>query len=341
MPWSPRCRRPQGLTPPVRTDPTGQAGPTRHQAAGRHWRQTSAGLYVRRTVDGRVVEQQILEQAGRIRAYGAVTAWAALRWHGAAFFDGLGYDGEPLPVPLILDSSIRPDPRFTQTEERLAPTEMTLVDGVPVTSVQRALFDEVRRVSSVREAALAIAMTAAAKLISTDLFAMYVARRRGWTGVPHVREAVALSVDDCWSPQEFRMLMIWLLDAELDPPLRNPEVFDRQGRLIGVPDLLDPVAGVVGEYQGEDHKSGPQHRKDVAREQRFRDHGLEVFELVGGDVADRDVAVTRMLRARRRARFLSPEVRSWTLEPPPWRRTPESVHDYLVRTGQADQLCRT
>jgi len=298
-------------------------------------------MYVPSSVDGTVVEQRILEQAARIPAYGAVTAWAALRWHGATYFDGRGLDGKQLPVPLNIDSGIRPDPRFVQTEEQLAPSERLRVAGIPVTTVQRAVFDEVRRIASVREAAVAIGMVAAARLISVRLFAMYVAQRNGWTGVPHARKAVALARDDCRSPQEHRMVMVWVLDADLEPPLCNREVFDLDGRLIGVPDLFDPEAGLVGEYQGEDHKDGARHRRDVEREECFRDHGLEYFELVGGDLSRRHVAVTRMLNARRRAKFLPPESRAWTLEPPPWRSRPETVHEYLVRTGRADQLWRT
>ena len=299
-------------------------------------------MYVPSSVDGEVVEQRILEQGARIPAWGAVTGWAALRWHGATYFDGTGYDGEPLPVPLIVHDGIRPDPRFTQTEAQLAPSELTMVDGLPVATVQRALFDEVVRLRPrVREAAVAISMAAAAFLISVRLFAMYVAQRNAWTGVPHAREAVKLARDDCRSPQEHRMVMVWMLDAGFDAPLCNREVFDLDGRLIGVPDLFDPVAGLVGEYQGEDHKNGPQHRKDVAREERFRDHGLEFFELVGGDIANRQVAVQRMVNARRRAKFLPPESCAWTLEPPPWRTRPETVDEYLVRTGRADNLWRT
>jgi hypothetical protein len=297
-------------------------------------------MYVPSSVGADVVEQRILEQGSRIRRYGAVTGWAALRWYGASYFDGRGYDGEPLPVPLILHDAIRPDPRFTQTEEQLAPSEWELVDGLRVTTVQRALFDEVRRITSVREAGVAISMTAAALLISVQLFAMYVAQRKAWTGVPHARKAVALARDDCRSPQEARMEQIWTLDAGFDAPLCNCEVFDRDGRLIGVPDLFDPEAGLVGEYQGADHKDGARHRKDVAREECFRDHGLEFFELVGGDVARRHVAVQRMVNARRRAKFLPPESCAWTLEPPPWRPRRETVDAYLVRTGLADRLWR-
>jgi hypothetical protein len=299
-------------------------------------------MYVPSSVDGEVVEQRILEQGARIPAWGAVTGWAALRWHGATYFDGTRYDGMPLPVPLIVHDGIRPDPRFTQTEAQLAPSELTMVDGLPVATVQRALFDEVVRLRPrVREAAVAISMTAAAFLISVRLFAMYVAQRNAWTGVPHAREAVKLARDDCRSPQEHRMVMVWMLDAGFDAPLCNREVFDHDGRLIGVPDLFDPVAGLVGEYQGVDHKNGPQHRKDVAREERFRDHGLEFFELVGGDIANRQVAVQRMVNARRRAKFLPPESCAWTLEPPPRRTRPETVDEYLVRTGKADHLWRT
>jgi hypothetical protein len=178
-------------------------------------------------------------------------------------------------------------------------------------------------------------------LISTRLFAEYVAHRGPWTGIQGARDAVRLAVDDCRSPQEFRMLMVWLLDAELPRPLCNREVFDLEERLIGIPDLFDPEAGLVGEYQGADHKDGYQHRDDVEREEKFRDHGLEFFEVVGGDLSRRQLVVERMRNARRRAKFLPPESRAWTLEPPPWRPRPETVHDYLVRTGRADRLWRS
>ncbi len=298
-------------------------------------------MYVPSEVVGDVVEQRIVEQAGRIRSYGAVTAWAALRWHGATFFDGTAPGGlELLPVPLVVHSKLRPDPRFTLTEEQLAISEWSWVHGLPVATEQRALFDEVRRIDGVREKANAISMAAAARLISVQLFNAYVAHRGPWTGIQGARDAGLLAVDDCRSPQEFRMYLVWRLDAELPMPLLNREVFDLDGNLIGIPDLLDVEAGLVGEYQGEDHKDGPRHRADVERQERFRDHGLEFFEVVGGDLPRRRLVVDRMRNARARAKFLPPESRAWTVEPPPWRPRPETVHEYLVRTGRADRLWR-
>ena len=69
------------------------------QALGPYWKQTSSGMYVPSSVDSNVVEQRILEQGSRIPGYGAVTGWAALRWHGATYFDGTGYDGELCRCP--------------------------------------------------------------------------------------------------------------------------------------------------------------------------------------------------------------------------------------------------
>ena len=149
-------------------------------------------------------------------------------------------------------------------------------------------------------------------------FAAYVGRRNSWTGVPLARKAVALAVDFSRSPQETRVRLIWILDAGLPAPLCNRAVFDLDGNLLGYPDLLDPVAGVIGEYDGADHRSGERHRRDVAREELFRDHGLEYFTVVGADLSDLGLVVARMRRTRERAKFLPPESCAWTLDPPPW-----------------------
>jgi hypothetical protein len=336
--WDPWCERPSGLVVPTRIDPTGVHGPTRGQAAGPKFRQTSPGRYVPSTAP-EVVEQRILEQAGRLPGYGAVTAWASLRWRGARFFEGRGADGSICPVPL-LGRKLRPDPRVAVSQEQLAPSEFAHVDGIPCTTVQRALFDEVRR-RSWREAVVAIDMTAAAGLISVKLFAEYVVERSAWTGVPFVRRVLALAIDKSRSPQETRMRLVWILDADLPPPLCNQAVFDLDGNLLGIPDFFDPVAGCVGEYDGVDHKDGRRHQRDVAREERYRDHGLEYFEVVGGDLLNRPMVVTRMRNARSRAKFLPPESCAWTLRPPPSYHRPETLDDRLARLGLADSLRRT
>lgn len=340
--WQPECRRPTGLVRPVPIDPTGVHGPTRGVANGPRFRRTSPGLYVPADVDEGVVEQRILEQGSRIATHGAVTGWAALRWRGAAFFDGNDRDGQWLPVPLVVgDFRLRSDPRVDISRAQIASRERSQVAEVWCTTVQRALFDEMRFASDLRSAVVAMDMTAAARLISVNLMARYVACRRAWTGVEQVRSALALASDESRSPQETRMRLVWVLDAGLPTPLCNTPVFDLEGRLLGIPDLFDPDAGLVGEYNGADHKELDRRRLDNAREARFREAGLEYFDLVEGDLRDRPSAVRRMEQTRRRARFAPRDARLWTLTPPAWwrpRQEPLDVH--LVRTGQAGFLVR-
>jgi hypothetical protein len=341
--WNPTCRRPDDLVRPVPVDRTGRNGPTKRQAAGPRYRQTSAGLYVPAEVDSTVVEQRIFEQAHRIRGQGAVTGWAALRWQGASFFDGTGGGGTvQLPVPLAVGQSrLRADPRIAISQAQLASSERTMTGGIWCATVQRALFDAMRLAPDVRSAVVCMDMAAAARLISVALMMSYVGLRPAWTGVPLVRAALALASNGSRSPQETRMRLVWILDALLPPPLCNVPVFSSGGRLLGYPDLFDPVAGVVGEYDGADHKDASRHRADVARESLLRDHGLEYFTVVGGDLRDRPMVVDRMHRARRRARFDPPEKRLWTLRPPSWWRPEEDLDTHLLRTGEAAMLVRT
>ncbi|RLV50474.1 hypothetical protein D9V37_00305 [Nocardioides mangrovicus] len=304
------------------------------------WRRSSYGLYVPAAVDGGVVEQRILEQGSRVRGGGAVTAWASLRWRGAAYFDGTGPSGEQLAVPLVVGrDKIREGPGITVCQEQIAPSERELVDGLWVTTVQRALFDEVRRLGALRPGVAAVDMTAAAELISVWLFASYVWHRHAWTGVPLVREVLPWAIDESRSPMETLLRLCWEIDAGLPRPLCNVPVFDAMdGRLLGVPDLFDPVAGVVGEYDGAHHKDADQHRADVVREGGFRDHGLEYFAVVEGQLRQRRAVAERARRTRERAKFLPPESCAWTLTPPPWWTPTPTLDERLERAGMVERL---
>jgi hypothetical protein len=209
------------------------------------------------------------------------------------------------------------------------------------TTVQRAVFDVMRR-TTLRQAVVAMDMSAAGRLISVFLMTLYVANRPAWTGVPLVRRALALASNDSRSPMETLMRLVWVLDASLEPPVCNQPIFSRDGLLLGYPDLLDVRSGTIGEYDGAVHKEADRHRKDVEREQRFRDHGLEYFTVVGGDLLDRPKVVRRMHSTRARALFLPEEERAWTLTAPPWWTPREEALDvHLLRLGEAPLLVRT
>lgn len=323
--WTPRCELPLDLVRPARIDPTGLTGPTRGQAQRGRWRASSRGWHVPTSVDATVVEQRILEQAMRVRSCGAITGWASLRWRGAAYFDGSSdASGGVLPVPLLRRSGARrlDDGHAAISRPQLASDEREFVSGLWCTTVPRATFDEVLRRRSLRPGVAAICMTLAAGLGSRAELTTYAASRPAWQGIPLYRKAVALSNECFRSGPEVYLYLRWLLDAGLPEPLVNPPLFDLNGRLLGYPDLLDVEAGVIGEYDGSAHRSRDRHRRDVAREERYRRCGLEYFTVVAGDLDDEPLVVQRMRSTRSRARFLPAPERQWTLTPPPWWRPP-------------------
>ncbi len=168
-----------------------------------------------------------------------------------------------------------------------------------------------------------------AELVSTRQLAGCLDAAAGVRGVPLVRAALRLASEDSRSPGETRTRLVWVLDAGLPPPLVNRPVFDRRGNLLGIADLLDTEAGVVGEYDGADHRAALRHSKDVDREARLRDVGLEVFRVTGPDLRDPARLVRRMLGARRRARWLPVGRRAWTLELPEDWPVELPLHDRL------------
>jgi hypothetical protein len=327
--WRPRCERPSGLVRPVRTDPDGVRGPTPGQARGPLWRRTSHGWYVPADVDGSIVEQRILEQSVRLPHGGALSGWAALRWRGAHYFEGIDRrTGETAAVPVVLGGwrDLGRDDHIEVSRERFWWHELEVVSGVPCAIPQRALFDELRRDRDRRGAVVQLEMTVAAGLLSYDSFTEFLPSRNGWTGVPFVRGVDAWAGGNTVSPPESFMRLVWKHDAGFPEPLCNKPLFDLDGRLLGIPDLFDPVAGVVGEYGGVHHTKDDRRRSDRAREDVLLEHGLSFFELVTGDLQNIPRAVRRMHRARADALFLPPDKRRWTLDLPPWwrRRHPES-----------------
>lgn len=320
--WAPLPFHPArpGLVAPARVDATGRTGPTSAQARGRRCRTTGYGLYLPESVPTEQVEQRIVEAGVLLPAYGGVTGWAGLRWCGGRWFDGLGSDGATeLPVTLaIADSTIRAKPGIEISEERLDPREVTEVDGLRVTVAVRSVCFLMRHARSERRAAEILDMAAYSDLVSIDEMRAYSATCNGWTGIPRCRKGTELADENCWSPREAGMRQNWVLDAELPRPLCNVPVFDRAGQHIGTPDLLDPVAGVIAEYDGAVHLEGARRALDVRREDAFRSHGLQVVTMTSADLRDPSAFVGRLHRAYSRAAGLGEGRRSWTLEMPDW-----------------------
>lgn len=324
------------LITPVRIDPRGLDGPTRSQARGPRWRRTSHGFYVPRSTP-LTAEQRIVEAAACLPPAGAVTGWAALRWVGGAWFDGLTPDGrQELPVTLAsCQDDIRPQDGFALSQERLNPHDIVEVDGLRVTIPARSVCFEMRYAGDVREATVVLDMAAYSDLVSIDEVLAYVVAHPGWTGIPQARLALVLADENSWSPWETRLRLIWVLDAGFLPPLCNRPLFDRWGRHIGTPDFVDPETGTLGDYDGELHLTGKQRSRDLRREGVFRQHGLEYFVVLAADMPHRDLVVRRMNETRERALQTLALRPPWTLTPPAWWVDSHTVEQRRALNGSA------
>jgi hypothetical protein len=253
--------------------------------------------------DRSVVEQRVLEEAQRLPPGGVVSGWAALRLAGGNFFDGTVDGTTERPVDLVAPAGahLRATPGIRRHHERLGAAEIVLRHGVPCAIAERALFDEIKWTEDLRAAVAAADMALSAGLVTFASMRAHRVSRAGERGVGGVRRVLDLAEDRVRSPPETDLRLIWVLDAGLPRPLCNWPIADASGRRLGKPDLLCTVTGVAGEYDGRDHLERSARAVDLAREQEFRNTGLELFRVVGSDIRDRRLVVRRMRDAVARA----------------------------------------
>ena len=263
-----------------------------------------------------LVEQRIIEAYAGAGPTAVVTGWASLRLQGGGHFDGLERDGRTRqPVPIAVDGG-----RVRSAEGRLVvrhvvpPDEVSVVHGIRCAKAPRALFDEMRlRQYDPREMAVAADSAFAAQLTSHKRMRLYIATRRWYRDKRIVAGGLDLACEGSRSPQEGQLRMVWEVDAGWGRPLLNREVYDEDGILVGIPDLLDPRRCVAGEYAGGDHRDPEVHQNDVGRAAGLRRVGVEIVEVVGRDLRHRPLVIARMHEAESRARLLP---QSWVLGPP-------------------------
>jgi hypothetical protein len=309
-----------GLVLPVKVDRAGIEGPTSREAAGPHWRSPYRGWHVPATVDDTLAEQRIVEAAAVLPAGAAVTGWAGLHWAGGRYFGGTTRGGrERLPVPIALDNKrrLRRQAGIELCEEFLDPDDVIDIDGLPITRHVRSVCRLLRRTRGLEDRVQILDMAAFDDLCSPGEVEDYARDRLA--GRPHVArvwQAVPYAEENSWSPMEPIMRLTWIQSGR-GRPLTNMPLFDHDGRHLVTPDLIDPMAGVAGEYNGAPHAGLDPRERDLEREELYRYLDLELVTMMSADVAGRERFVRRLASAYQRATARR-RTGAWTMAQPGW-----------------------
>ncbi|HEY0889414.1 MAG TPA: hypothetical protein VGE38_07375 [Nocardioides sp.] len=308
-----------GIVLPVRVDSTGVDGPKYREIATSRWRACGGGWHVPSSVEP-TREQRIVEAACAMPTTGAVTGWAGLAWGGGRYFPGVTGGGRLLDVPVALDNRrrIRPRPGVELCEEFLKGEDIEVLDGLPITRHERSVCRLLRTTANLEERVRVLDMAAFDDLCSPQEVLDYaVLRLAGRPHVSRIWQAVPLADENAWSPAEVALRMEWRAQVSWAGLVTNAPLFDLAGNHLATPDLIDPRAGVVGEYNGAEHDEEGRAVRDLDREERYRDHGLEPVVMIGMTRRSRAGFAARLRSAyERAARRRTPA--TWTLEHPDW-----------------------
>jgi hypothetical protein len=301
------------------------SGVTRAMTRGRAWQRTSRGFF-RPTIDTTTpltTTQRILDVVPLVPASGALAGWAAAYVHGVDLLDGLDPDSmRALPAEICLgrDAGRASVDQVRYSRDPLPDRAREVRHRIWVTTAIRTAFDGGRWAGDLVEAVVFLDQVAHVLPINLPVLAQWASGATGWRGIRQLRQALTLVDAASASPWESRLRMFYVLDAGLPRPLVNVPVFTPDGRFLAIPDLLDTEAGLVTEFDGQDHRRRRQHRDDNLREEKLEGANLTVCR-----VDSLDLRSPLALKDRLQARHLQGTQRDrhrdgWTLEQPLWWR---------------------
>jgi hypothetical protein len=240
----------------------------------------------------------------------ALGGWASAYAAGAPMLDGLDAQLRPLPVVMCIPPGLHRTtiPGVRYVRQVLVEDELVEHGGVTFVSPLRTATDLARWAPDLEEAVVALDVLLAAGVVEATALREVAHRWSGLRGAKRARAALALAKTGTRSPGETRLRLAYVLGCGAPDVLVNPTVVDRDGRLVGMPDMLDEEAGLALEYDGarwqdparpEGHRDREQHREDNVREEGFERTGLIVCRADGADVTRfKRALVWRLQRAR-------------------------------------------
>ena len=130
----------------------------------------------------------------------------------------------------------------------LAPSEITTVDGVLVTTVDRTLAD-IARTAGFEQAVVSADAALRRHMVDRAALDAALARAAGWPGIPAARRALAFADPGGASPGESRSRVAMHRFGLPEPQLQWPVVDG--GKVIAETDFGWPALRTVGEFDGQ------------------------------------------------------------------------------------------
>jgi hypothetical protein len=188
------------------------------------------------------------------------------------------------------------DPRVAgiRVHDCPGPVPAETLRRLPVTTAAGTWADLAGELGRVDLAILGDAILRGGRTTREDLAAELdrVPRRRGIRLARAVLPLLESRVD---SAMETRVRLL-ILDAGLPRPVVNRPVFDSAGEWIACPDLQYPRLRVAIEYEGGHHRTPTQQRKDIRRDELYREEGWILIKVTYADVYDRPGTLVERIR---------------------------------------------
>lgn len=240
------------------------------------------------------MRQRIIDAAS-VAPDAVVAGWAAGYLHGVLL---LGGSQQPVRLIVPPNRQVR-RPGIVAMRLTLDAPDVVTRYGLPCTGRVRTAYDVLRLAPNLTEAVVVGDCMLGSGLTKKTVLTAYAAEHRGQRGVRQLKAALPLLDPAAASPPESRLRLL-CREAGLPRLLVNVPLYDRAGNLLGVPDLLEPLCGLVIEYDGAYHRELRQHTLDNAREERFEAHGLTVVRVTALDMRNREATMVRLKRAHQR-----------------------------------------
>lgn len=276
------------------------------------WNALHPGVYC---VDGTGESWERDQVAAAYWARGPAAGLAAGRLHRLPGCDTT----TPEVVTLMKDRAMPHNGVIVHATNRLPPEQVTSVNRIPVTSIERTLLDLCGRLSE-RDAAIAIdnALSRGLTTVGELDYCLFRTARRGRNGCGRLRRLVQqrASIGVVATTPLETVLFQMFVDHGLPLPVPQMPIFDAHGAFVARPDFVYPKERLVIEAHSRLWHEGTQKRsEDVARDERLRSLAFDVVYVTWPDAtryADRTAALINE-RLRVGAPELTREMRALVL----------------------------